>query len=127
MERATRRIVAYEVLTERTQEALQEMVLRAPFAKNYYSDGFEVYPTLWYPGTFTALNNKSQTYNVEGDNAELRHYLARLARRSRCFTRSLEALRRALDLFVHCWNRRQTFKRENPKLPAHLINFLAVP
>lgn len=48
MECATRKIVAYEVLTERTQEALQEMVLRAPFARQYYSDGFEVYPTFLF-------------------------------------------------------------------------------
>jgi IS1 family transposase len=32
------------------------------------------------------MPDKSQTYSVEADNAELRPYLARLARRSRCFS-----------------------------------------
>ena len=68
---------------------------------------------------------KSQTFSVEGDNAELRHYLARLGRRSRCFSRCLWALARAVALFVYAWNRRQTFKREFPKLPAHVCDFVA--
>ena len=71
-----------------------------------------------------ALPNKSQPYAVEADNAELRHYLARLGRRSRCFTRSLQALRDALKLFVYAWNRRQLHRRAHPKYPAHVFEFL---
>jgi insertion element IS1 protein InsB len=52
------------------------------------------------------MDDKSQTSSVEGTNADLRHYLARLARRSRCFSRCLEALRRAVDLFVRFYNAR---------------------
>jgi ABC-type polysaccharide/polyol phosphate export permease len=44
---------------------------------------------------------------VEGVNAELRHYLARLARRSRCVSDCMHVLRRAVKLFVYLWNRRQ--------------------
>ncbi len=51
-------------------------------------------------GMYTAMPDKSETYRVEGVNAELRHYLARLARRSRCFSRTLAALRVAIELFV---------------------------
>jgi IS1 family transposase len=43
---------------------------------------------------------KNDTYSVEGDNAELRHYLARLARKSRCSSRCADALRSAITLFV---------------------------
>ncbi len=53
---------------------------------------------LCYWGTHTAMKDKSETYSVEGENADLRHYLARLARKSRCFSRSLEAL-----LFMRCY------------------------
>ena len=49
---------------------------------------------------------KSETYSVEGGNADLRHYLARLGRQSRCFSRCFEALRRAVFVFVHCYNER---------------------
>jgi len=72
-----------------------------PQAHFYYSDLFAPYHSLLYtPGIHTPMPNKSQTFRVEGDNAELRHYLARLARRSRCFSRCIHALRHAIKLFV---------------------------
>ena len=45
-------------------------------------------------------HGQSQTYAVEAVNAELRHYLARLNRRSRCFSNCIEALRAGVKLFV---------------------------
>ena len=94
-------------------------------AQQYYSDAFSVYGQLIYdPGQHQALPDKSQTYSVEGCNAELRHYLARLARRSRCFSRCLEALRHAIKLFVFAWNRSQVFKRAYPLYPSHLQDFV---
>jgi len=43
-------------------------------------------------GTYEVLKGKADTYSVEADNAELRHYLTRLARKSRCFSRCPYAL-----------------------------------
>ena len=124
------------MLWERDAAALQQVVEDAPPARRYFSDGFSVYPALMYkdsrgprgervPGLHAVAPGKSQTFSVEGDNAELRHYLARLGRRSRCFSRCLWALARAVALFVYAWNRRQTFKRQFPKLPAHVCDFVA--
>jgi hypothetical protein len=62
------------------------------------------------------MPNKSETYRVEGDNAELRHYLARLARRSRYFSRCVDALRAAIKLFVFAWNSRQLYKKTVSKV-----------
>ena len=70
------------------------------------------------------MMDKSQTYSVEGDNAELRHYLARLGRKSRCFSRCIDALRDAVKLFVYCWNRRQLYRLAYPAYPAHLFQFV---
>jgi hypothetical protein len=57
-----------------------------PKANWYYSDAFDVYESLWYHwGRYAVSEGKTDTYSVEGNNAELRHYLARLARSSRCF------------------------------------------
>jgi hypothetical protein len=64
--------------------------------------------------------DESQTYSVEAVNADLRHYLARLGRRSRCFSRCIRALTKAVDLFVRCYNARQLRKRKYPKYPAPL-------
>ena len=104
---------------------MQNVVAAAPPAMQYYSDILAVYTTLVYTsGPHEALPNKSQTYSVEADNAELRLYLARLGRRSRCFSRSLEALRDAVTLFVFAWNRRQLAKRAHPRYIYHVADFL---
>ena len=61
----------------RTQAAIQQVVDQAPKAKRYYSDGFDAYQWLWYHfGRYEVSEGKSETYSVEADNAELRHYLA---------------------------------------------------
>ena len=110
---------------ERDYETMQALLDRSPQAKHYYSDAFAVYDTLvYYPGHHRSLLNKSQTYSVEADNAELRHYLARLARKSRCFTRCLRALSQAIKLFAFAWNRRQLYKHLFPRYPAALRDFV---
>ena len=110
---------------ERTQQAIQDMVDEAHKAKRYYSDAFDVYDRLWYHyGSYEVSEGKADTYSVEGDNAELRHYLARLARRSRCFSRCPHALLCAINLFVLCFNRRQLFKQRFPNYPAHVFQFV---
>jgi hypothetical protein len=75
---------------------------------------------LSYRSERTSPYNESETYPVEAVNAGLRHYPARLDRRSRCFARSIKALRRAVELFVRCYNARQLRKREHPRYPAPL-------
>jgi IS1 family transposase len=108
----------------RSNDALQGVVDQAPQAQAYFSDGCATYGELVYgDAAYTALLDKSETYSVEGGNADLRHYLARLARTSRCFSRCMEALRRAIKLFVWAYNRRQIWNRRYPKHPKHVIDF----
>ena len=124
VERLTGCIIGWQVVVERTEAVTQALVDEAPQAVLYYSDDFPTYSAVLYtPGVHIALRDKSQTYSVEGDNAELRHYLARLARRSRCFSRCIKALRRAIKLFVYAWNRRQLYKQRYPAYPAHVMDF----
>ncbi len=124
VERATSCIVGWAVSASCDEQQWQAVLDAAPQAVLYYSDGSPTYLALLYhPGMHIALPDKSQTYRVEGDNAELRHYLARLARRSRCFSRSLVALTRAVKLFVYAWNRRQLHKQSYPAYSAHVMQF----
>lgn len=126
MDRTTHTIVGWAVVPERTEIVLQGVVDQAPQAHAYYSDGFTAYKNLVYgEAHYTALPNKSQTYSVEGGNADLRHYLARLGRRSRCFSRRIEALRRAVKLLVWAYNQRQLWKQRYPKYPKHVIDFVS--
>lgn len=125
VDRRTSCIVGWAVASERNPECLQSLVDEAPQAAFYFSDLFATYRSLLYtPGIHTPMPDKSETYRVEGMNAELRHYLARLARKSRCFSRCIEALRRAVKLFVFAWNRRQLYRQRYPTYPAHLIQFV---
>jgi len=50
-------------------------------------------------------HNKNETFTVEGVNADLRHYIPTLTRRSRCFPRKLENLQAVLAVFVQAYNR----------------------
>ena len=125
VDRATHCILGWKLVWERTKDSIQALVDEAPKAKFYYSDGFEAYSLLWYHyGQYAVSKGKTDTFSVEGDNAELRHYLARLARSSRCFSPCDYALSCAIHLFVDCFNRRQLYKQRYPNYPAHLSHFV---
>ena len=125
MERRTSCIVGWQVVVERDEVTLQALLDDSPQAIWYYSDLFVTYNALLYtPGKHTPMPDKSQTYRVEGVNAELRHYLARLRRKTRCFSKCVKALIRTLKLFVFAWNRRQLRKQRFPDYPFHLIDFV---
>lgn len=126
VDRATRCFIGCTVVWERTSLALQRVVEHGSPARAYFSDAFPTYATLGYPlATYTVSDGKRDTYSVEGDNAELRHYLARLARRSRCFSRCPIALCLALRLFFYAFNARQLYKAATPQYPAHVFEFVA--
>jgi IS1 family transposase len=125
VDRDTRCIVNWRVVWERRGEVAQDMVDSTVPAALYFSDAFPSWEAVVYlQGEHVTVIDKSQTYSVEGDNAELRHYLARLARKSRCFSRSLKALIHALRLFVYAWNARQLYKQQFPDYPAHVKDFV---
>jgi IS1 family transposase len=125
VDRLTRCILGWKIVWERTKECIQGLVDEAPKARFYYSDGFEAYSLLWYHfGRYEVSVGKTDTFSVEGDNAEFRHYLARLARASRCFSRCPIALANAIHLFVYCFNRRQLYQQRFPLYKANVIDFL---
>jgi insertion element IS1 protein InsB len=101
---------------------MQAVIDAAPRAGSYFPDAFNTYRELCWWGTHRAMYDKSQAHSVEGTNAELRHYLARLARKTRCFSECIKALRRAVELLVWCWNHRQLRKRQRPRYPTNLID-----
>ena len=110
--------MGWAVVEERTFDTMQPVIDQVPrTCRQFDSDGLNTYPTLlYYEAKHEALPNKSRTYSVEGSNAEIRHYLGRLHRRSRCFCRSVEALQRVFWLFAYCYNQRCLFWHDKPKL-----------
>ena len=107
--RESRLIVGCKVLKELRWIAMQEFVDRLPQAEHYCTDRLAVYEEMMWPdgSTHVISHKKEQTHNIESLNADLRTYLGRLKRRSRCFSRSWEALARSIRLFVWHYNLRR--------------------
>lgn len=117
---------------ERTWENMQEMATNLPQANCYCSDDLAVYSELMWPdcpdyesgdegnSEHIISYGKEETHNIESVNADLRTYLGRLKRTSRCFSRCIRALSRAIRLFVWHYNRRQRAIANNPRLKGNL-------
>ena len=129
--REPRQIVGFDAAYDKSPERIQEMVDAAPHASWYCTDGYLGYVDIVYPGKHRRnTRNKSDTYTVESVNADLRHYIPILSRRSRCFARKLETLRAVIEVFVDAYNRfgqakykyRQT--RLTGEIPFSVVDFL---
>lgn len=120
--RTTGLIVGQQVSQDRSLATLQAVVDTLPPARRYTSDGHAAYAELVWPENSQHVISlgKEETYTIESLNANLRTYLKPLARRSRCFSRSLDALRRAVRLFVYYYNQRQRLYLAHPGLRGHL-------
>lgn len=124
-DRKTCCFLGFKVVWERNKHVFQLLFDFAPKAKYYFSDALDAYSRLLPHGEiFDVSDGKLETYSVEGDNSELRHYLARLARSSRCFSKCPYGLVCALCLFIYAFNRRQLYKQLYPFYPAQVINFV---
>lgn len=104
--RKPRQIVGHVVSRDKTSRTIQRMVDAASDAEVYCTDGYSGYLDVVFPGKHIFnMHNKNDTFTVEGVNADLRHYIPTLARRSRCFPRKLENLQAVLTVFVTAYNR----------------------
>lgn len=68
----------------------------------YVTDGYAVYPVFIEDDSH--LVSKTYMTRVEGENTRLRHYLARLHRKTLCYSKSLEMLECSLRLLLHYLN-----------------------
>ena len=111
------------------------MVDSAPEAENYATDGYLSYIDLVYIGNHIRnVANKNDTFTVEGINADLRHYIPALARRSRCFCRTLETLKAVLAVFINAYNKfgeakmkhrtRRKLGKKSRELPFGVVDFV---
>ena len=46
------------------------------------------------------IQSKAETFTVEGYNSLFRHYLARLRRKTKCYTKKLEMLQQAVIMLM---------------------------
>ena len=129
--RNPRQIVGFDVAFDKSPNRVQRIVDNAPPAQRYFTDGWSGYMDVVYPGEYVRnVRDKSNTFTVESVNADLRHYIPILARRSRCFARKLETLRAVLEVFVDAYNRFGVAKnkfqagRKAKEVPFSLLDFI---
>ena len=104
--REPRQIVGFAAVSDKSSCHIQGIIDSAPEAEYYFTDGYVGYLDVVYPGHHIRnISNKNDTYTVEGINADLRHYIPVLARRSRCFCRKLETLEAVLAVFIDAYNK----------------------
>jgi len=106
LSREPRQIVGFAVDSAVKAERIQTMVDSIVQAENYYTDGGQTYLGVDFIGQHQRnIRDKSDTHNIEGSNADIRHYIAGLQRKSRCFFRKMETLEAVLTIFVYAYNK----------------------
>ena len=128
--RKPRQIAGHAASRDKTSKTIQRMVDAAPEAEYYCTDGYCEYLDVVFLGKHIYnVHNKNDTFTAESVNADLRHYIPTLARRSRCFPRKLENLQAVLAFFVQAYNRfgihKELYRSKHPGLsvPFSLFDF----
>ena len=129
--REPRQIVGFDAAFDKSPMRVQQIVDHAPESKKYCTDGWLGYIDVVYPGKHIRnTHDKSDAFTVEGVNADLRHYIPILARRSRCFARKIETLRAVLEVFIEAYNKFgvEKFKyralHKTGEVPFGVVDFL---
>ena len=65
----------------------------------YVTDGYPVYPC--FISNEDHIVSKTYMTRVEGENSRLRHYLARLHRKTFCYSKSEEMLKHSIRLVIY--------------------------
>ena len=113
LSREPRQIVAFSVDNSVNASRIQEMVDNTVQAEKYYTDGGQSYLGVDFIGRHVRnMSDKSDTHNIEGSNADIRHYIAGLRRKSRCFFRKTETLIAVLRIFIYAYNKFGAAKSE---------------
>jgi len=131
--RFPRQIVSFNVDYSIKTSNLQQMVDSVPQFAKYYTDGFVGYLAVDFLGIHKRnIHDKSDTYNVESINSDLRHHLSGLRRRSKCFFRKIENFIAALFVFINAYNKfgeaKMLYRLKRPnigrELPFSVLDFL---
>ncbi|MEH2178102.1 MAG: IS1 family transposase [Nostoc sp.] len=65
----------------------------------YVTDGWPVYASFINSGDH--IISKTYMTRIEGENTRLRHYLARLHRKTLCYSKSIDMLKYSVRLLLH--------------------------
>lgn len=78
-----RLIVGFDAAFDKSPERIYKIVDSSPEADFYYTDSYQEYIDVVYPGKHIHnIHDKKDIHNVESVNADLRHYIPVSARRA---------------------------------------------
>ena len=99
VDRATKSLVGFQIGTRETKyfKKLLNKISHID-AKLYATDNWHAYNLI---DSSKHLVGKAHTYTVERTNRLIRHYLARFARKTYCYSKSLQMIKYSLLLFMH--------------------------
>ena len=123
--REPRQIVAFAVDKSKAEKIIQQMVDSVPPAQSYYTDGYYGYANIDFVGCHMRnATNKKDTHLIESTNADLRHYIPGLRRRSRIFYRTLETFKTVLSVFIDAYNKFGDYKLNRKQIYKSVFDFL---
>ena len=106
--------------------AMQAVVDQAPAAGHYFSDGLQRLPDADVRAGRPTRSRRARARRTgwRGATRTCGTTWPAWGARAGASRRCIEALRRAVFLFVHCYNERQLWQRAHPKYRAAIIDFL---
>ena len=89
------------VLGDRSSQTFEPLwkIIRGWKSFGYVTDGWLVYPC--FINSCDHLILKTYMTRIEGENTRLRHYLARLKRKTLCYSKCAQMLRASIKLLLH--------------------------
>ena len=104
--RKPRQIVGFDVDYDISSERIQAVVDSVAAAGEYFTDGYHGYMDVAFPGKHRRnVCDKKDTHLTESINADLRHYISGLARKSMTFFRSQETEYAVMAVFTDAYNK----------------------
>ena len=118
--RKPRQIVGFDVDYDIKSERIQRVADSVAEAEEYFTDGYQGYLDVVFPGRHRRnIRDKTHTHLTESINADLRHYLAGLARKSRTFFRKQETKYAVMAVFADAYNKYGEAKQKRQLPVAH--------
>jgi IS1 family transposase len=89
------------VLGDRSAETFKPLwqIVHCWHSYFYITDGYKVYQS--FIDDADQIVDKTYMTRVEGENTRLRHYLARLHRKTLCYSKSVDMLKYSVRLLLH--------------------------
>lgn len=111
---------------DRSSNTFKQLWLRIKAWNSYFyvTDGYPVYPC--FINQEDHLISKTYMTRVEGENSRLRHYLARLHRKTFCYSKSVEMLDLSIRLLVYYLkNRCIPMRGQSPREDMAIAQFIS--